>query len=200
MLQLLVLSFFLQAQPYDIVIHDARIVDGSGNPWYRGDLAVRGDTIAAIGPLAGVPAKMAIDAHGLTVAPGFIDIHTHARRGIFKDPAAQNYIRQGVTTLIEGQDGSSPLPLGPFLKQVADAHPAVNFGSFVGQGSIRQEVLGLENRKATPEEIARMKEIARQAMLDGAMGLSTGLFYVPGNFTPTDEVVEIAKVVAGFGG
>jgi dihydroorotase/N-acyl-D-amino-acid deacylase len=143
---------------------------------------------------------MTIDAHGLTVAPGFIDIHTHARRGIFLDPAAQNYIRQGVTTLIEGQDGSSPIPLAPFLKQVAEAHPAVNFGSFVGQGSIRRQVIGLENRKATPEEIAKMKEIARQAMLDGAMGLSTGLFYVPGNFTPTEEVIEIAKVVAGFGG
>src|SRR5579862_8397089 len=200
MLQVVALSFFLQIQPFDILIQHAHIVDGSGNPWYQGDIGIRGDTVAAIGRLENLPSKMMIDAHGLTVAPGFIDIHTHARRGIFLDPAAQNYIRQGVTTLIEGQDGSSPLPLAPFLKQVADAHPAVNFGSFVGQGSIRQEVLGLENRKATPEEIAKMKEIARQAMLDGAMGLSTGLFYVPGNFTPTEEVVEIAKVVAGFGG
>ncbi len=200
MLQLLVLSFFLQAQPYDIVIHDARIVDGSGNPWYRGDLAVRGDTIAAIGPLAGVPAKMNLDAKGLTVAPGFIDIHTHARRGIFLDPAAQNYIRQGVTTLMEGNDGSSPIPLAPFLQKVAAAHPAVNFGTFVGQGSIREAVMGLANRKATPEEVERMKVIARQAMQDGAFGLSTGLFYVPGNFTPTEEVIEIAKVVASFGG
>ncbi len=200
MLQVLALSFFLQIQPFDILIQHAHIVDGSGNPWYQGDLGIRGDTIVAIGLLEKAPSRLTIDAHGLTVAPGFIDIHTHARRGIFKDPAAQNYIRQGVTTLIEGQDGSSPLPLGPFLKQVADVHPAVNFGSFVGQGSIRQQVLGLENRKATPEEIAKMKEIARQAMLDGAMGLSTGLFYVPGNFTPTEEVIEIAKVVAGFGG
>jgi len=200
MLQVVALSFFLQIQPFDILIQHAHIVDGSGNPWYQGDIGIRGDTVAAIGRLENLPSKMTIDAHGLTVAPGFIDIHTHARRGIFLDPAAQNYIRQGVTTLIEGQDGSSPIPLGPFLKQVADAHPAVNFGSFVGQGSIRQQVLGLENRKATPEEIAKMKEIARQAMLDGAMGLSTGLFYVPGNFTPTEEVIEIAKVVAGFGG
>jgi N-acyl-D-amino-acid deacylase len=200
MLQVIALSFFLQIQPFDILIQNARIVDGSGTPWYQGDVGIRGDTIVSIGRLGGAPSKTTIDARGLVVAPGFIDIHTHARRGIFLDPAAQNYIRQGVTTLMEGQDGSSPLPLGPFLKQVADAHPAVNFGSFVGQGSIRQQVLGLENRKATPEEIAKMKEIARQAMLDGAFGLSTGLFYVPGNFTPTEEVIEIAKVVAEFGG
>lgn len=200
MLQALALSFFLQLQPFDILIEHAHIVDGSGNPWYQGDIGIRGDTIAAIGRLEAAPAKLRIDAQGLTVSPGFIDIHTHSRRGIFQDPAAQNYIRQGVTTVIEGNDGSSPLPLAPFLKQVAEAHPAVNFGTFVGQGSIRQQVLGLENRKATPEEISKMKEIARQAMQDGALGLSTGLFYVPGNFTPTEEVVEIAKVVAGFGG
>ncbi len=200
MLQVLLVSFFLQAQPFDLVLHNARIVDGSGNPWYHGDIGLRGDTIASIGPLAGVPAKLNLDAQGLTVAPGFIDIHTHSRRGIFLDPAAQNYIRQGVTTVMEGNDGSSPIPLAPFLQKVAGAHPAVNFGTFVGQGSIREAVMGLANRKATPEEIAKMKEIARQAMQDGAFGLSTGLFYVPGNFTPTEEVIEIAKVVASFGG
>jgi dihydroorotase/N-acyl-D-amino-acid deacylase len=199
-LTLVALSFFLQLQPFDILIQHARIVDGSGNPWYQGDIGIRGDAIAAIGHLDGAPAKLRLDARGLTVAPGFIDIHTHARRGIFLDPAAQNYIRQGVTTLIEGNDGSSPLPLGSFLQKVAEAHPAVNFGSFVGQGSIREAVIGLANRKATPEEIAKMKDIARQAMRDGALGLSTGLFYVPGNFTPTEEVIEIAKVVASFGG
>jgi N-acyl-D-amino-acid deacylase len=193
-------GFSLSAQSFDIVIHNARIVDGSGNPWYRGDLGIRNDTIVSIGRLADAPAKVNLDAQGLTVAPGFIDIHTHARRGIFIDPAAQNYIHQGVTTLMEGNDGSSPIPLAPFLQKVADVHPAVNFGTFVGQGSIREAVMGLANRKATPEEIGRMKEIARQAMQDGAFGLSTGLFYVPGNFTPTEEVIEIAKVVASFGG
>jgi dihydroorotase/N-acyl-D-amino-acid deacylase len=200
MLPLVALSFLFQAQSFDIVIRHAHIVDGSGNPWYQGDIGTKGDTIAAIGILDHAPAKVTIDAHGLTVAPGFIDIHTHARRGIFLDPAAQNYIRQGVTTLIEGNDGSSPLPLAPFFDKLAGIHMAVNFGTFVGQGSIRQAVLGLENRKATPDEIAKMKDLTRQAMQDGALGLSTGLFYVPGNFTPTEEVVELAKVVAGFGG
>jgi N-acyl-D-amino-acid deacylase len=200
MLHVLALSFFLQLQPFDILIQHARIVDGSGNPWYNGDIGIRGDSIAAIGRLDGAPAKLTIDARGLTAAPGFIDIHTHARRGIFEDPSAQNYIRQGVTTLIEGNDGSSPLPLAPFFQKLGETRIAPNFGLFVGQGSIRQQVLGLENRKATSEEIAGMKEIAKQAMQDGALGLSSGLFYVPGNFTPTEEVIEIAKVVAGFGG
>jgi N-acyl-D-amino-acid deacylase len=200
MLDVLALGFFLQLQPFDILIQHARIVDGSGNPWYNGDVGIRGDNIVAIGRLDGVSSKLTIDARGLTVAPGFIDIHTHARRGIFEDPSAQNYIRQGVTTLIEGNDGSSPLPIAPFFEKLGAVRMAPNFGLFVGQGSIRQQVLGLENRKATPEEVVRMKDTARQAMQDGALGLSSGLFYVPGNFTPTEEVIEIAKVVAGFGG
>jgi N-acyl-D-amino-acid deacylase len=134
------------------------------------------------------------------VAPGFIDIHTHARRGIFLDPAAKNYIRQGVTTILEGPDGSSPLPIAPFLEKVGAAKIAPNFGTFAGQGSIREQVMGLVNRPATPEEIEKMRQITRQAMLDGAFGVTTGLFYVPGNFTPTEEVIEIEKVVGAMGG
>ncbi|MDQ2944992.1 MAG: D-aminoacylase [Acidobacteriota bacterium] len=201
MLQALLIAFFLQAsQPYDIIISNGTIVDGSGNPWFRGDVAIRGDSIVHIGLLGDVPALRRIDARGLVVAPGFIDIHTHARRGIFQDPNAQNYIRQGVTTLLEGNDGSSPIPLAPFFEKLSQNKMAVNFGSFAGQGSIRQQVLGLENRRATVAEIARMKDLARQAMREGAFGLSTGLFYVPGNFTPTEEVIEIAKVVGALGG
>ena len=190
----LAVSLAAQPQPYDLLITNAHVVDGAGGPWYRADIGIRGDTIAAMGLLGRVPAAVTIDAHELTVAPGFIDIHTHARRGIFTVPTAENYVRQGVTTLMEGNDGSSPIPLGPFLEKVAGAHPAVNFGSFVGQGSIRQAVIGLENRKATADEIAKMKDLAREAMRQGAFGLSTGLYYVPGNYTPTEEVIEIARV------
>ncbi len=200
MLPLAALGLLFQIPYFDTIIRNVHVVDGSGNPWYQADIGTRGDTVAAIGNLRSATAKVTIDARGLVAAPGFIDIHTHARRGIFQDPAAQNYIRQGVTTLIEGNDGSSPLPLAPFFEKLAAMKMAVNFGSFVGQGSIRQAVLGLENRKATPEEIEKMREITRRAMRDGALGLSTGLFYVPGNFTPTEEVVELAKVAAGFGG
>ena len=188
------------AQQFDLVIAGARIIDGSGNPWFYSDLGVKGDSITALGNLASASATRRLDAHGLVIAPGFIDIHTHARRGIFITPAAENYIRQGVTTLMEGPDGSSPLPIAPFLASVAAAHPAPNFGTFAGQGSIRQAVMGLVNRPGTPEEIEKMRQITRQAMLDGAFGVTTGLFYVPGNFTPTEEVIEVEKVAGAMGG
>ncbi len=190
----------LAQQQYDLVIAGGRIIDGSGDPWFYGDVAIHGDSIAAIGKFDPSTLARRLDATGMVVAPGAIDIHTHARRGIFITPAAENYIRQGVTTLMEGPDGSSPLPIAPFLAQVAAAHPAPNFGTFAGQGSIRQQVMGLVNRPATPEEIEKMRQITRQAMLDGAFGVTTGLFYVPGNFTPTEEVIEIEKVAGAMGG
>jgi N-acyl-D-amino-acid deacylase len=190
------------AQPpaYDLLIRNARIVDGTGSPWYRGDIALRGDTITRIAPRIDAPAARVIDAGGHVVSPGFIDLHTHSRRGIFQVPTAENYLRQGVTTLMEGPDGSSPLPIKPFLERIASTHVTPNFGLFVGQGSIRDQVIGPVNRKATPEEIEKMRGLVRQGMLDGAFGLSSGLFYVPGTFTPTAEVIELAKVAGSMGG
>ncbi len=190
----------LFSQSLDLVVSGAKVVDGSGDPWFYADVGVRGDTIVALGDLHAASAARRIDGHGLVVAPGFIDIHTHSRRGIFQHPAAENYIRQGVTTLMEGPDGSSPLPIKPFLDRVAAAHPAPNFGTFAGQGSIRQAVMGLVNRPATAEELEKMKQITRQAMLDGAFGVTTGLFYVPGNFTPTEEVIAVEAVAGAMGG
>jgi len=196
----LLFSAAAAAQTYDILISGGRIIDGAGNPWFIGDVGVQGDTITFVGPAGHARGRLTLDAKGLVVAPGFIDTHSHARRGIFESPAAENQIRQGVTTLIEGPDGSSPLPLKPFLDKLAATQFSVNFGSLVGQGSIREKVIGLKDRKATPEELATMRELARQAMRDGAFGLSTGLFYLPGSFTPTEEVIEIAKVVGAMGG
>src|SRR5947209_12028040 len=185
---LLFLPFLVHAQTYELLMQNGKIFDGAGNPWFYGDIAVRGDSIAAIGHLPQANATLRIDATGLAVAPGFIDIHSHGRRGIFEVPSAANYLQEGVTTIIEGPDGSSPIPLGPFLKKV-DATPiSINFASFVGHGTLRSTVMGLVNRKSTPEELERMKTLARQAMLDGAVGLSTGLFYVPGNYADTEEV------------
>jgi N-acyl-D-amino-acid deacylase len=191
---------FAQTNRFDLVITGGRVVDGSGNPWYYGDVGIRGDSIAAIGNLDNAASTRRLDIHGLVIAPGFIDIHTHARRGIFMDPAAQNYIRQGVTTLLEGPDGSSALPIAKFLNDVGALRIAPNFGTFAGQGSIRDSVMGLVNRPATPDEIEKMRQVTRQAMLDGAFGVTTGLFYVPGNFTPTEEVIEIEKVAGAMGG
>jgi N-acyl-D-amino-acid deacylase len=192
----------LAAQPtrYDLLLTHARIVDGTGTAWFRGDVAVNGDTIARIAPAIDGAAARIIDVHGEVVAPGFIDIHTHARRGIDQVPTAPNYVRQGVTTVMEGPDGSSPLPLAPFLAHLESLKISLNIGSFVGQGSVRTTVIGDVNRRASAEEIDKMKALVEQAMEDGAFGLSTGLFYVPGTFTPTEEVIELAKVAARRGG
>jgi N-acyl-D-amino-acid deacylase len=189
-----------QTAPYDVIISWARVVDGSGSPWFLADIGIRGDSIAAVGDLGNAPAGVRIDARGMVVAPGFIDIHSHGRRGIAAVPTAENYLREGVTTIVEGPDGSSPLPIAPFLDGIRKLSVSINFATFAGQGSIRQAVIGLANRPATPAEIEKMKELAAQAMRDGAFGLSTGLFYVPGNFTPTEEVIELAKVVGRMGG
>ena len=189
-----------QADTVDLLIKNARVIDGTGGPAHAADIAVRGDTILRIASHIDGAAKKVVDARGKVIAPGFIDIHVHAREGIFKVPTADNYVRQGVTTLIEGPDGGSPLPIRPFLERIAAAHITPNFAMFVGQGSVREAVLGTVDRRATPEELDKMRQIVRQAMADGAFGLSTGLFYVPGAFTPTDEVVELAKVAGQLHG
>ena len=199
---LVLLSASLWAQPaaYDLVIRNARIVDGTGAPWYRGEVALRGDTIVQIAAAIEPAGARVIDAGGRVLAPGFIDIHTHARRGIFELPTADNYVRQGVTTLLEGPDGGSPVPLAPFLAKLDALQKSVNIGSFVGQGSVRSAVMGNVDRAATADEVLKMQALVEQAMRDGAFGLSTGLFYVPGSFTPTAEVIELAKTAARFGG
>ncbi|MBL8205475.1 MAG: D-aminoacylase [Blastocatellia bacterium] len=196
-----VLLSLLGAQPptYDLLIRGGRIVDGTGGSWWRGDVAVRGDTIAAIGKLGNASARHVIEANDLIVAPGFIDIHSHSM-GILESPSAENAVREGVTTVIDGNDGSSPLPFQPFFDKLTQARIAINFGLFVGQGTVRGRVLGNVDRKATPDEIEKMRALVKQAMEDGAFGLSTGLFYVPGNYTPTDEVIELAKVAGQMGG
>ena len=199
---LLVASFPASSQnpSYDLVLRNGRIVDGTGSPWYRGDIAIRGDTIARIAPSITEPGRRTIDVGGQVVAPGFIDIHSHARDGIFEVPSADNYIRQGVTTVIEGPDGSSPLPISAFLARLDALQKTINIGTMVGQGSVRSEVIGLTDRKPTADELVKMRTLVEQGMRDGAFGLSSGLFYVPGTFTSTDEVIELAKVAARFGG
>jgi dihydroorotase/N-acyl-D-amino-acid deacylase len=189
-----------QGPTYDLLLRNGRIVDGSGSPWTRADVAIRGDTIVRISPSIAEPATRVIDVGHHAIAPGFIDIHTHARRGIFEVPTADNYVRQGVTTLMEGPDGSSPVPLAPFLAKLGALGKSVNIGSFIGQGSVRSAVIGNVDRRPTAEELDKMRALVEQGMKDGAFGLSSGLFYVPGSFTPTDEVVELAKVAARFGG
>ncbi len=186
---------------FDVIVSGGRIFDGTGNPWFTGDIGIQGDnTITAVGSLSPDSARVHIDASGLTAAPGFIDIHSHALGGLFAQPQAENLIRQGVTTVMDGNDGSSPLPLPPFWQKLNPVRIGVNLGLYVGHGTLRRTVVGLENRVATPDETGKMAALARQAMRDGAFGLPTGLYYVPGNYARVEEIVAIARVVGELGG
>ena len=196
----LLLPSFGNSQDYDLIIRGGKIVDGSGNPWYHADIAIKNDRIAEIGQLSNHEANRVIDAYGLVVAPGFIDPHTHALRGIFEVPNAESALLQGVTTLTEGNDGSSPYPIDRHYADIDNLRISPNWAVFVGQGTIRQRVIGFGLRKATPDEMERMKQMVRDAMEQGALGISTGLFYVPGSFTSTEEVIELSKVAAEYNG
>ncbi|MCM3880498.1 MAG: D-aminoacylase [Vicinamibacterales bacterium] len=204
-----VVALKAQVPRYDLVIRNARVVDGTGSPWFRGDVGIRGDQIAAIARRIDAASTRTIDAADQVIAPGFVDIHVHAFGGagqppsslpIIEVPTADNYVRQGVTTLITGPDGFSPVPLRPVLELVARTGITPNLGTFIGHGSIRDAVFGSVNRAPTDSELDRMRSLAREGMRDGAFGLSTGLFYVPAAFSKTDEVVELAKVVGAMGG
>ena len=167
----------------------------------RADVAVKGDAIALVAPRIDAPAARVIDASGLVVSPGFIDIHTHARRGIFDRADGRQLHAPGRDDDLRGPRRQlAAADQGRSSTKVAATRISPNFGTFVGQGSVREAVIGTVDRKATPAEIDKMRELVRQGMLDGAVGLSTGLFYVPGIFTPTDEVIELAKVAGAMGG
>ena len=185
---------------YDIVIGNGKIVDGSGNPWYEADIGIKGDRIVHIGDLKSYDATKFIDAEGFIVSPGFIDPHTHAIRGVFDVPNVESSLLQGVTTLTEGNDGTSPFPIDKHFQKIMDKKISPNWGVFVGHGTIRTKVVGSEDREPTPDELDQMKNLVRQAMEQGALGLSTGLYYVPGSFASTEEVIELSKVASEHGG
>ena len=178
----------------DILIKKARIHDGTGNPWYRADVGIKDDCISTIGA-----ARKEIAADGLVLSPGFVDVHTHAD-GIIECPSADNVLRQGVTTVISGNCGGSGLPVRDTLDKVEAARPAINYATLVGHGTIRRRAMGMASRKPTRQELAEMRRLAEQGMREGAVGISTGLFYVPGAYAELDELVEISKVVAAHGG
>jgi N-acyl-D-amino-acid deacylase len=186
---------------YDLLITNARIIDGTGNPWYRGSIAVRNGRIVRIGAFdaSNVSAKVTIDAGNRIVAPGFIDVHAHTE-SIYGNPTAENFIRMGVTTLITGNCGGSVVDVREFLGKI-DAEPlAVNLGTLIGHNSVRSKVLGLSDVQPTVEQQAEMNGLVEEAMKEGALGLSTGLIYLPGTFAKTEEVVELARVAARSGG
>jgi N-acyl-D-amino-acid deacylase len=192
-------TFAAAADDYDLLITNARIVDGTGNPWFRGSIAVKDGRIAKMGRLNAGTAKRVIDAHGQIVAPGFIDVHTHVE-DIYDNPKAENFIRMGVTLLISGNCGGSELDIKNFLDRIKEKPLAVNLATLVGHNTVRAKVMGLDDRPPTSDEQAKMDALVEQAMKDGAVGLSTGLEYLPGMFAKTDEIVELAKVAARYGG
>jgi N-acyl-D-amino-acid deacylase len=184
---------------YDLVVRDARVVDGSGNPWFRADVGVSGGRIARVGRIAASEGRRVIEARGQVLAPGFIDVHAHVEN-LFDLPDAENFLRMGVTTLVTGNCGGSAVDVGRWLARAEETPPAVNVATLVGHNSVRREVFGEQNRPPTPEELERMKSLVERAMRDGAVGLSTGLIYVPGVYSKTDEVLELARVAARHGG
>lgn len=184
---------------YDLVLTNARVVDGSGNPWFRADVAIREGRIARIGRIQASEGRQTIDVKGQILAPGFIDVHTHVEN-IYSLPAAENFIRMGVTSLVTGNCGTSATDVAEFLGRLKTQPLAVNLATLIAHGSVRRKVVGLDDRPPTPEELKQMEAIVEQAMKDGAVGLSTGLIYVPGTYAKTDEIVDLAHVAARYGG
>ena len=203
---------------YEIVIRGGRVVNGTGNPWFRADVAVKEGKISEIGLLGDVEAKRVIGAEGLVVSPGFVDMHNHSDSGILLNPKADNYIHQGVTLIVFPNCGGGLFPVREdlggkgrrleidwstyeeYLQKMERTGTSVNVAPLVGFGTIRRYVMGYEMREPTPGELDQMKAFVEEAMKAGAFGLTTGLRYVPQSYAKTEEVIELSKVAAKYGG
>ncbi len=211
------------SEPFDILLINGTIVDGTGNPWYRGDVGIRGDRIAAVGSLKGTPAKRVLDVQGKVIAPGFIDMLGQSEFRLLVDGRAMSKISQGITTEVTGEGGSAaPMnsrtiegmkawsdryniridwtDLDGYFRRVEQSRTAINIATFVGATQVREYVIGLDDRAPTPEELEQMKQLVRTAMQQGALGVSTSLIYAPATFAKTQELIELASVAAEFGG
>lgn len=191
---------FANAQTADYIIRNGKLIDGTGNHWQYRDLAIKGNLIIAVGNLKDWKATKEIDAKGWVVAPGFIDVHGHLEGGETRNPLASNFLYDGVTTVVTGNCGGSADNLNTYFNQLDAIGMSINIASLIGHNTIRKQVMGTANRHATEAELQQMEKIAAQAMKDGAVGMSTGLIYIPGTYAPTEEVVRIAKVIAANGG
>lgn len=197
---LLFLVFSCSRQSYDLIIKNGTIVDGSGHQAYAGDLAIQGRRIVKIGSIDESRGRETIDATGLVVTPGFIDVHTHCDRGIRRVPTVDNYIRQGVTTVIGGNCGGHQFPLAELFNNLEDVGISINFGSLIGHNTIRQEVMGYKMETPTAGEMDQMKALIDQEMKSGGLGFSTGLSYLPGIYSKTEEIIDLASVVSPYRG
>jgi N-acyl-D-amino-acid deacylase len=187
-------------QHFDIILKNGKIIDGTGNPWFYGDVGIIKNKIISVGDLSKDKAKRTINASGLIIAPGFIDVHTHIEGDEKKTPTADNFLYDGVTTVITGNCGTSNVDLGKYFKQLDSIKLSVNVGSLIGHNDVRQAVLG--EKAITPDaaQLQKMQALVQQAMRDGAMGFSTGLIYTPGIYSKTDEVIALAKSAAKYNG
>ncbi len=194
-----------QAEQFDLVVTGGRVMDGSGNPWFPADVAVRDGMIVAVGRLGKVNAKRTIDATGKLVTPGFIDLHSHAERGLASEDArrraALNLVTQGITTIVVNQDGGGPWPISEQRDTLTQLGVGPNVVLMVGHNTVRRRVLGDDyKRAARSEEIRTMRGLVREGMEAGAFGMSAGLEYVPGIWSTTDELIALVEEIAPFGG
>ena len=198
------LSVLTCAAQSDLLIKNARILDGTGNSWYWGSVEVKAGLIKAIHKGRTEPANIiatrTIDARGLILAPGFIDIHAHIESGIFERPTADNYIYDGVTTVVTGNCGNSFDDIGEFFRKIDSMKTSINIATLAGHNTVRRLAMGLANKLATPVDLKKMEAIMTKAMQDGAVGMSTGLIYLPGMYSNTEEVVFLARIASAYGG
>src|SRR5215467_8356849 len=208
---------------YDVIIRNGRIIDGSGNPWVSGDVAIRGDRIAAVGQLTGAHAKREIDASGFVVSPGFIDMLGQSEFALLIDNRSLSKLSQGITTEITGEGGSiapqdsqtisqfQPVmdqyhlkidweSLSDYFAKLEKIGTPINIGTYVGAAQVREAVIGDVDRAPTADELEKMKSLVAEAMQQGAFGLSTSLIYPPGHYAKTEELIELAKVASQYGG
>jgi len=199
---LLISHSFAQAQDLDLIIRGGSLIDGSGSRAVKADIGIKGDRTVFVGSSAGKKAKRVIDATGLVVTPGFIDPHTHTAGDLSDPKRSRNdpYLMQGVTTVATGNDGDSPTAIGATLAKWDQQGIGSNAVLFIGQGTVRREVMGMSDAKPTAEQLDRMKALVDTAMNEGAIGISTGLYYAPGSFSTTEEVIEVSRIAAQHGG
>ncbi|UCE42788.1 MAG: D-aminoacylase [Candidatus Aminicenantes bacterium] len=195
-----ILKSFTPQQDFSLLIKDGFILDGTGNPWFKGDIGINGKKIAEIGNLSNKKAGKTIDASGLVISPGFIDVHTHCDREIIEVPTVDNYILQGVTTVVGGNCGGHSYPIADLFLKLEENGMSINFGCLVGHNTIRREVMELKMEPPTAHELDRMKALIRQEMEAGALGFSTGLSYLPGVYSDMTELVFLASAIVPFGG
>ena len=187
-------------QSYDLLIRNGKIIDGTGNSWFYADIAIKDGKIVRIGKLNNASAVKILDAKGLIVAPGFIDVHGHIEGGIITRPSADNYIYDGVTTVVTGNCGGSTDNITQFFHRIDSIKPAINVATLIGHNTVRSAVMGRDNRQPSADDQQKMEALVEKFMREGAVGLSTGLIYVPGTYAKTEEVVGLAKSAAKYNG